>query len=52
MDPQLKAQVSAALDVGVTPVQIKEALYQCAPANQKHMQDYLSAFCFGEFYTR
>jgi 4-carboxymuconolactone decarboxylase len=23
-----------------------------APANQKHIQDYLSAFCFGDFYTR
>ena len=112
--PQLKAHVSAALNVGVTPVEIKEAVYQCAPyigfpktlnaitevneafkaknialpvesqttvdednrfdkglavqveifgetiakmrenapANQKHMQDFLSAFCFGDFYTR
>ncbi|MCT2345748.1 carboxymuconolactone decarboxylase family protein [Niallia taxi] len=23
-----------------------------APANQRHIQDYLSAFCFGDFYTR
>ena len=23
-----------------------------APENQKHIQDYLSAFCFGDFYTR
>lgn len=23
-----------------------------APSNQKHMQDYLSSFCFGDFYTR
>ncbi|MGG1400369.1 carboxymuconolactone decarboxylase family protein [Bacillus salipaludis] len=112
--PQLKAHVVAALNVGLTPVEIKEAVYQCAPyigfpktlnainevnevfkaknivlpieskktvdeddrfekglsvqvkifgevianmreiapANQKHMQDYLSAFCFGDFYTR
>ena len=112
--PQLKAHVGAALNVGLTPVEIKEAVYQCAPyigfpktlnaitevnkvfktrnialpiesqktveedtrfekglatqiaifgetigkmreaapANQKHMQDYLSAFCFGDFYTR
>lgn len=112
--PQLKAHVIVALNVGLTPVEIKEAVYQCAPyigfpktlnainevnevfkaknialpiesqttvdedtrfekglatqveifgeviatmrkaapANQKHMQDYLSAFCFGEFYTR
>jgi 4-carboxymuconolactone decarboxylase len=112
--PQLKAHVGAALKVGVTPVEIKEAVYQCAPyigfpktldainqvnevfketnialpiesqktineenrfdkglavqveifgdvinkmrdnapANQKHIQDYLSAFCFGDFYTR
>jgi 4-carboxymuconolactone decarboxylase len=111
---QLKAHVSAALNVGLTPVEIKEAVYQCAPyigfpktlnainevnevfkaknialpiesqttvdednrfqkglatqveifgdviakmregapANQKHIQDYLSAFCFGDFYTR
>lgn len=112
--PQLKAHVIAALNVGLTPVEIKEAVYQCAPyigfpktlnainevnevfkaknialpiesqktvdednrfekglatqveifgeiiakmreaapANQKHMQDYLSSFCFGDFYTR
>lgn len=112
--PQLKAHVGAALNVGLTPVEIKEAVYQCAPyigfpktlnainevnevfkaknialpiesqktvdevnrfekglaaqveifgdfiakmreaapANQKHMQDYLSSFCFGDFYTR
>ncbi|CAM3064189.1 carboxymuconolactone decarboxylase family protein [Paenibacillus sediminis] len=112
--PQLKAHVYAALNVGLTPVEIKEAIYQCAPylgfpktlnaiievnevfkarnialplesqkqveennrfdkglavqveifgeviaknrenvpSNQKHIQDYLSAFCFGDFYTR
>ncbi|MEH7293759.1 4-carboxymuconolactone decarboxylase [Priestia megaterium] len=112
--PQLKAYVSAALNVGLTPVEIKEAIYQCAPyigfpktlnainevnevfkaknialpvesqktvdednrfqkglatqgeifrdgikkmqesapLNQKHMQEFLSAFCFGDFYTR
>jgi 4-carboxymuconolactone decarboxylase len=112
--PQLKAHVHVALNVGLTPVEIKEAVYQCAPyigfpktlnainevnevfkaknialpiesqktvnednrfdkglavqvqifgdviakmresatSNQKHIQDYLSAFCFGDFYTR
>ncbi|MFH5183639.1 carboxymuconolactone decarboxylase family protein [Paenibacillus sp. TAB 01] len=112
--PQLKAHTHAALNVGLTPVEIKEAIYQCAPylgfpktlnaitevnevfqarnialplesqkqveeenrldkglavqveifgdiitkiresapSNQKHIQDYLSAFCFGDFYTR
>lgn len=112
--PQLKAHVGAALKVGLTPVEIKEAIYQCAPyigfpktlnaiqevnevfnsmnialpiesqkqvdeenrfekglavqveifgdviaknrgsapSNQKHIQDFLSAFCFGDFYTR
>lgn len=111
---QLKAHANAALNIGVTPVEIKEAVYQCAPyigfpktlnaieaihevfksknielpiesqntvdednrfnkglavqvqifgdaipkmhenapSNQKHIQDYLSAFCFGDFYTR
>ncbi|MDG0058187.1 carboxymuconolactone decarboxylase family protein [Priestia sp. P5] len=29
--PQLIAHVSAALSVGLTPVEIKEAVYQCAP---------------------
>lgn len=29
--PQLKAHVHAALNVGLTPVEIKEAIYQCAP---------------------
>ncbi|MDO6847837.1 carboxymuconolactone decarboxylase family protein [Priestia megaterium] len=112
--PQFKAHVSAALNVGLTPVEIKEAVYQCAPyigfpktlnainevnevfkaknislpiesqktideqnrlqkgratqveifgdvikkmqenapPNQTHIQKYLSAFCFGDFYTR
>ncbi|NRD76556.1 carboxymuconolactone decarboxylase family protein [Bacillus sp. BRMEA1] len=112
--PQLKAHVGATLNVGLTPVEIKEAVYQCAPyigfpktlnainevnevfkaknialpiesqktvdegnrfekglatqveifgdiiskmreaatANLMHIQDYLSAFCFGDFYTR
>lgn len=112
--PQLKAHVVAALNVGLTPVEIKETVYQCAPyigfpktlnainevnevfkaknialpiesqkqvdegnrfdkglsvqveifgeiiakmqesapSNQKHIQEYLSAFCFGDFYTR
>ena len=112
--PQLKAHVAAALNIGLTPIEIKEGVYQCAPyigfpktlnalrevnevftakgialpiesqqttdeenrlekgvtvqtaifgdiikkmrtnapANQAHIQDYLSAFCFGDFYTR
>ncbi|GIP26367.1 carboxymuconolactone decarboxylase [Paenibacillus sp. J23TS9] len=112
--PQLRSHVSTALNVGLTPVEIKEAVYQCAPyigfpktldainevngafeashiamplesqtkvdedhrlekglavqteifgdviqsmrtnapSNQKHIQEYLSAFCFGDFYTR
>ncbi|TCD08622.1 carboxymuconolactone decarboxylase family protein [Pedobacter frigidisoli] len=111
---QLKSQVAVALNIGVTPIEIKEAVYQCAPyigfpktlnavneineafkannillplqsqktvtketrlskgiavqteifgdlipkmranapENQKHIQDYLSGFCFGDFYTR
>jgi 4-carboxymuconolactone decarboxylase len=111
---QLKEHVGVALNVGVSPVEIKEAFYQCAPYlgfpkslsalhqanevfkernialsgesqkqtneenrfeeglkvqktifgdvidqmhknapdNQKHIQNYLSAFCFGDFYTR
>lgn len=112
--PQFKAHVAAALNVGLTPIEIKEAVYQCAPyigfpktlnaikevnevfkaknislpiesqktvnednryekglavqveifgdviaknrdsapSNQKHIQEFLSAFCFGDFYTR
>ena len=112
--PQLKAHVAAALNIGLTPIEIKEAVYQCAPyigfpktlnalsevnevftakgialpiesqqttdedkrlekgvavqtaifgdiitkmrtnapANLAHIQDYLSAVCFGDFYTR
>lgn len=112
---QVRVHVSVALNVGLTPVEIKEALYQCAPyigfpktlnaiaqankifeersislpvegqsttteetrlekgiavqksifgaehidtmranapVNQKHIQDYLSAYCFGDIYTR
>ena len=111
---QLQAHVFGALNVGVSPVEIKEAIYQCtpylgfpktlnainkanevfkqagvslpvesqktvteesrfddglkvqkeifgevidkmhntAPENQKHIQNYLSAFCFGDIYTR
>ena len=29
--PQLKAHVAAALNIGLTPIEIKEAVYQCAP---------------------
>jgi len=112
--PQLRDHVGAALKVGLTPVEIKEAIYHCAPyigfpktlnavsqandvfkeknihlplesqkqvdeddrfekglelqvtifgdaihqsqqnapENQKHIQEYLSAFCFGDIYTR
>lgn len=111
---QLRVHVGVALNVGLTPVEIKEAIYQCAPyigfpktldalnqvnevfteknislplesqkqveenerfekgleiqvaifsdmirqrqqnppENQKHIQEYLSAFCFGEIYYR
>jgi Uncharacterized homolog of gamma-carboxymuconolactone decarboxylase subunit len=112
---QLRAHIDGALNVAVTPVEVKEALYQCAPyigfaktlvgiaqANKvfeergiklpvegqssvteetrlekglavqksifgaehidsmrasapeylKHIQDYLSAYCFGDIYTR
>jgi len=111
---QLKAHIQAALNVGLSPIEIKEAVYQCvpyigfpktlnaiqqvnevfkasniqlpvesqkqvtentrfdqglkvqksifgevidqmhknAPENQKHIQNYLSAFCFGDIYTR
>ncbi len=112
--PQLAAHVRAALNIGVEPVEIKEAVYHCAPylgfpktisavqqvnevfrannislpveskkqvteetrfdeglkvqksifgdvidkmhqtapENQKHIPNYLSAFCFGDIYTR
>lgn len=29
--PQLKAHANAALNVGVTPIELREAIYQCAP---------------------
>ena len=29
--PQLKAHVNAALNVGVTPVEVRELIYMCAP---------------------
>jgi 4-carboxymuconolactone decarboxylase len=31
MLPQLKAHTAAALNVGVTPIELREAIYQCAP---------------------
>lgn len=111
---QLKVHLEAALNIGASDVQIREAIYQCtpyigfpkvlnalevmnevfdekgiqtdgskqkrvneknrfekgldvqksifgdvidnmrknAPKNQKHIQNYLSAMCFGDFYTR
>jgi 4-carboxymuconolactone decarboxylase len=111
---QIRLHIGVALNIGVSPVEIKEALYQCAPylgfpkalnaieltnevfkernialpvesqkqvneenrfdeglkvqktifgdlidqmhknapENQKHIQNYLSTFCFGDFYTR
>ncbi|GGI96495.1 carboxymuconolactone decarboxylase [Alicyclobacillus cellulosilyticus] len=112
--PQLRAHVHAALNLGLSPVEIREAVYQCAPyigfpktlnaiaemnevfrergmalplenqsrvdentrfdrglavqteifgdvvprmraaapPSERHIQDFLSAFCFGDFYTR
>ena len=112
--PQVRDHTGSALKIGLTPVEIKEALYHCAPyigfpkalnalsqandvfiemniplplesqtqvnesnryekgfelrvalfgestrqalqsapENQKHIQAYLSAFCFGDIYTR
>lgn len=112
--PQLRVHVGVALNVGLTPIEIKEAIYQCAPytgfprilnalaqanevfterniplalesqkqvdenerfekglqiqetifgdgiqqmqqtapENQKHIQAYLSEFCFGDIYSR
>lgn len=29
--PQLKSHAGAALNVGVTPIELREAIYQCAP---------------------
>ena len=29
--PQLKSHISAALNAGVTPIELREAIYQCAP---------------------
>ena len=29
--PQLKAHINAALNAGVTPIELREAIYQCAP---------------------
>ncbi len=29
-----------------------DAMCAAAPENQKNIQDYLSAYCFGDFYTR
>ena len=29
-----------------------DAMRAAAPENQKNIQDYLSAYCFGDFYTR
>lgn len=111
---EVKVPVKVALNIGLTPIEIKEALYQCAPyigfpktlnaiyqaneafkemgislpvesqkqvtednrfeeglkvqksifgdvidkmqestpKNQKHIQEYLSGMCFGDFYTR
>ncbi len=111
---QLKGHVFAALNIGISPAEIKETIYQCVPylgfpktlnavsianevfknahislpvesqkkvdegtrfnkglevqksifgevidqmqantpENQKHIQNYLSAFCFGDIYTR
>jgi len=112
--PHLKMHVAVALNIGLTPIEVKEAVYQCAPyvgfpktfeainqvnkvlkkkkislplesqqqvpennrydmglktqtslfgdaidkmygstpGNQKHINNYLSAYCFGDFYTR
>ena len=80
---EFRTMLEGALNVGVTPVEAKEVVYQAvpyvgmartfekglavqkaifgeridamraaAPENQKHMQDYLSANCFGDYVSR
>ena len=38
--PQLKSHAAAALNVGVTPVELREAIYQCAPDHLLYGSDY------------
>ena len=62
--PQLKAHTAAALNVGVEPIEIREAVYQLAPfigfprtlnavaTINEALPRFLTEFCFGDFYTR
>src|SRR5208283_5318563 len=76
---EYKVMLGGALNVGVTPIEVKEIVYQAvpyvgiekglelqksifgemidkmykeSPANQLHIQKYLSANCFGDYLTR
>lgn len=57
---EYRVMLGAALTVGVTPVEVKEivgddaveAMYAAAPADEQHIQRYLSGNCFGDHVAR
>ena len=51
VDEQTRFEKGFAVQVDVFGEIIKQNR-ENAPENQKHIQDYLSEFCFGDFYTR
>ena len=51
--PQLKAHAAAALQVGVKPIELREAVYQCAPfIGFPKTLNAIGVICFGDIYTR
>jgi 4-carboxymuconolactone decarboxylase len=50
--PQTRAEMGLAVQKQIVGTEVVERLYAAAPADQQHMQRFLSANCFGDHLTR
>jgi 4-carboxymuconolactone decarboxylase len=50
--PETRAEKGLAVQKQIIGATVVEKLYASAPADQMHIQRYLSAHCFGDHYTR
>jgi len=50
--PENRAEKGLAIEKQIIGTEVVEKLYATAPADQQHIQRFLSAHCFGDHYTR
>ncbi|MDR3505081.1 MAG: carboxymuconolactone decarboxylase family protein [Acidocella sp.] len=50
--PETRKEKGLAVQTQIIGKDVVERLYASAPADQQHIQHYLSANCFGDYYTR